>query len=585
MGTRADVDTTSGKGERVSWDQLRLGFGPNTKLTDAVTQKIRLLLRRVSGEVCRDFSAEYLELERNMATVSDVLDPHSLETRAEPLPEHTRDDVDVATTKEGCSLCELSGGTAPRSEDGSEAHNAAGEGRDSAASIVRNATEIVGGSRPRGIMKSSLRLGSPQSTVFWDGLNAIAKRNTRFIMDAGLISQTFTDLKRRLREDGPDHPKVELPDVESSVFALLDSIGFKSVDEAMSYITHQPPEAKILPDQEVLSAAKCRSLPDLLEVLPIGKGVSDFMAEYQSSSPDPKYLKEFAERLAASPVAISMLENGENNEEEMGVAYAKAKKVLVEFREIRKPMIQPMNDTPIPSLSWKKFSKRLPAKYDVTPLKQRYESLLADLNAASAISDAGAKKAKEAELNKALTDLTNEMHTFTTRAVEYWESVVMTVQRMKAVEMAYQQDVELLIGGQIADANRVVGEALEYIKYLGRALASVPVLAAEGYRNEGIVRDTIRAELNACFGALTCNTEFAYFDVLLNLLSLPKNQTSVSKYLLSLDPRPQHVRSEAFESTRDEYGIPRDHVDKIAAMKSRGDQLVSMFATIVYLML
>jgi hypothetical protein len=459
-----------------------------------ISAKLCLLLDRINGKEVSDFAGKYKRYNADIEKALLFFDSSSIQQR--------RDDDDISIQQQRQLQQQLQ--------------------QQNEVPLAFESSIRLGGYTD----ESVLRPGVGQSAKFWSQLNEIARRNTDFIMDTDVIKKTFDGLRSK---------PLDLNGVENAVIALVQTIGFKSIEDMLGYITSPPPEIKIPSDAEVMTEVKRQRLPDLFKFLPAPKEITDFVEQYQAGDDDESADSTVTKRFEA---------------------------LVADIKRTHRPSIQPMTDTPIPSISWKKFSKKLAPPYDPTALKQRFAQVEADINAAGQIKEEPERKAREAELGKALEAITGEMNALARHAVSYWENTVAMAVRMKTVDLAYRQDVDFLVGGQRAEASRVIDEILDYIGYIRGTLARMPVAIAEGFRSEGEAQLMIAKSVNECFRSITCRQSFDFFDVLVKLLTLPKNPTSVVQFLTSIE-------------------FPEEHAAKIASLTKR-EQISCVTASLLY---
>lgn len=400
---------------------------------------------------------------------------------------------------------------------------------------LRKGNDLMVGGKRGIVMESSLRLGSGQNNGFWKMLNTIARRNTDFIMDASVVKQTFGNLRTKAKS---------VTEVESAVAALVQSIGLGSLNDILQYISSPLQEIQILPDNEVLLSEKNKRLPDLCKAWPELSALNDLVKKYQDGA------------------------FGEMDDEDPGKAIIRVKNLLsnaFDRRSFIQPAIQPMSETPVPSVGWKKFSKKLQPSYNTAQIRERLAQIEAGHQEVAQIKDDATRRTREVELSKMAEALTEEMNAATRQAISYWESIVSTAMHMKTLELAYRQETELLIAGQIAEANRVVDEIIRYIDRAKEMFVSIPILIAEGHRNQGDIRQLVDGAINTCFRNITCRQEYDFHDLLTKILLLPKSQTSVVQFLIA-------------------NGFPERLAEQISTMSKR-EQIASTIISTLYFML
>jgi len=345
----------------------------------------------------------------------------------------------------------------------------------------------------------STRLRTSRNEKFWEWLNIIIRRNTDHIMDVSLIQSTFAKLK---------DASISLIDVEKQATALAASLGFASLEALIDYSASPSSPISMMSDQEIISKTKAIHIADLFSLLPSGAQASADSKAYSASLPPNPTEEDVMRALQSRIVAV------------------------VDHRRQR---IEPMDVTPIPEPLGKKFMRRIPQKYNPAPLAQQHAILDTELNEASGMQPGQDKDAKIAAIKGKMQMLEKDMQALLKVAVGYWEKIFTIASEKKRLELMYQQEVELLAKGQVGEAERVVGEFLQYLGNSSQFLLPLPVLIGEAHRYGGNIALHIRKAVNTGFQNITCIPD-DYFHILDELLNIVGNDaTSVGSYLKSIE--------------------------------------------------
>ncbi|MFA5091416.1 MAG: hypothetical protein WC483_02185 [Candidatus Paceibacterota bacterium] len=374
------------------------------------------------------------------------------------------------------------------------------------------------------LRECAMRMGQYEGGGFWGPLNAIARRNTDFIMNVELVKQSFRDLRGG---------KPSLTEVEKAMVALSQSIGFKSIEEMLTYASSPAPALPIPSDDDVLQQTKLEHLADLLlRSLPDDVYASRILSDYQSHSDDPSIRAE---------KAVSIISG------------------------TRVSLPTSMSVTPAPNVSWKSIARRLPPPYDSRPLREKYAKLEEATKEMEKITPPEARVEKEKALSAEVEALNAEMASFIGKTIDYWEAVFSTIVKMKTVEMAHRQDVELLITSQRSEARRYVEEVSACLNQLGAVLSLVPVMAAEAERSPTLL-PRIASTIDSYFHRISSRPHFKFFALVNDFIHLPRDKSSVIKFLEGIE-------------------FPSTHAAAIAELPTRKIQIVATLGTVLYLMM
>lgn len=172
----------------------------------------------------------------------------------------------------------------------------------------------------------------------------------------------------------------------------------------------------------------------------------------------------------------------------------------------------------------------LPPRYDPTPLRSKWEALIAK-------SKTDKPEAIEAEK----TALEMEMAELASQAVAYWRFLFTSFSRCQAEEMAYDQENTLIQTGKKREVEHYLADKHEFLRILRPALLRMIVLTGSvmcDTRSESPPTQTIQQ----CGGAI--NRFFSNYalrfagesrdapvDIFLGMLSLPRNRESETRFL------------------------------------------------------
>jgi len=412
---------------------------------------------------------------------------------------------DASAKKQSLLLRAVHGDRSPRfKEEYEECWEAIGE------NLPRVSISESEPSRRGKILWSPVRLGINKNEGFWPKLNPISRSNTALLMDTALVAKTFEDLESAPRS---------LNEVESAVLALLVSLGFKDVGDALAFVEAVGSPAPIPSDEEAVIRAKQERLGDIVGCLPSSEEVQGFLSSYIRDERD---------------------------------AWEKAKTLVWEFGQTQVKPLRSMNPTPSAPTAWKSYRKRIAPMYDPSPLHKAFLDLKNDTSATE-------------EERRARSDALNEeMQRFSVAAIQYWKDVLRVIGEKKALEQAYRTETAMLVACQLQEANRVVGDTLKLVSNLRGAFTRLAVMVAEGFTQGGEIETMMANAVNQFFGHLTCRLGFDYYASLRSIIELPRNNpVSAIKYLSSI-------------------GLPESHAAAVAE-KSKREQIVFAAASLVFM--
>lgn len=384
--------------------------------------------------------------------------------------------------------------------------------------------------------------GGKSVDVLRYNVNPVIRRNTDHIMDMEMITQTFASLRQT--------PKQPLSAIEKSVSALAQSVGFGSLQELVAHVSKAPQRNIIIrDDDEVLFDTKLRSLTMLLN----RRSDNAMLRDWQKDSDTPQETK------------IGSL--------------------LRMIREdVHNPSIEPMAATPLPAMP-KKRAGKLPKPYNQQDMLQRFEKVTALGHDVDRIVNEQEKVKAKASHAKLMEELETDMIAMAKDAVAYWEAVFVAFERIKTDEIALRQEIDFIISSQMTEADRVTAEIIDYITSIEGSLSIIPILIAESYSlkdDNPELSSTIADTINEKFHRITFSP--SSFDKLSELLLLPKNKSSVTRWIADLFPMPMRTRSDGQDGGDSKYQqlrLLQDFADGVSAM-SRGDQLSVTLAAMIY---
>jgi len=313
--------------------------------------------------------------------------------------------------------------------------------------------------------------GTPKYTKFLGAVNETFDRVGLVIMNTALAHEGLAAMRQE-----KDPARIQI-----AAQTLLRSIGFGSEEEALRYLS-TPFKQNVIPDDFVaLRTEKSRRYESLLQILPSPAELDGAIDAYQTGR-------------------------------------MKLEVLLKQLTTLRAPQFLGMSGSPDPDTRWKNHARRLPRRPDIGVLQSKRIAITAELEALKA-DDAG-RATKEAEIERRLDALRPEMDLFVKKESEYWAALVEAVMHVRAIEEAYATEANLIINGQRAEVDRVIGETLGYIESIKPAMTIVPILMAEIIRNKGSpTEEKIGRSLDATFNRITMRQDFNPVQTILPLLT------------------------------------------------------------------
>jgi len=368
-----------------------------------------------------------------------------------------------------------------------------------------------------------LRLGSGETTGFWEHLNVQARSNTRFIMNLEQIAKTFAELNSK--------PQT-LETVEGAAAALSKSIGFNTLGDFFAYLQSKPKvETGLKDDAFIFSVRRREAVGQLLSLIPSSKEEDAMLAAYRD--PDADVGKE-------------------------------VEKMLGLLHSFQGPNVVPMQGTPDPGHLKDEAIFLVPQPYSINTLRAEFDAASKKAGEIMSSLDPQVKATANQAIEAIKVAFEQKRAAFVSDALNYWRTVFEMVMKKEAIIADYRNEVEKIKQVQVVEADRVVSDVLKMISALAMHLTAVALLSAEhsvllqtvaiakskgSFHEEKCKADQgmvmmIRNSINAFMAKFTMQPNYDYMQTFYEIISLPKGEpVAVRKYLESKGLPPPMVEA------------------------------------------